>query len=70
MAWNSAETRNSIRQEICLCIWGLTLTICSNSPVAVVVGSVEEALGLLVCQEASTRTKPLEEKSVGKDESK
>lgn len=48
---------------------GLTrlLTICSNSPVTVVVGSGQEALGLLVRQDAGTRTEPLEEKSEEKD---
>lgn len=50
-------------------MWGssLLLTICSNSPIAVIVGEGHEAPGLLVCQDASTRTKPLEEKSIGKD---
>lgn len=37
------------------------LTVCSNSAVAVVVGSGQEALGLFICQDTSTRGEPLEE---------
>lgn len=50
-------------------MWGSShlLTICSNSPIAVIVGEGHEAPGLLVCQDTSPRTKPLEEKSIGKD---
>lgn len=38
------------------------LTICSNPAVTVIISGAEEALGLLVCQNASPRRKPLEEK--------
>lgn len=50
-------------------MWGLIylLTICSNPPITVVVGEGQEAPGLLVRQDTSARTKPLEEKSVGTD---
>lgn len=38
------------------------LTLCSNSTIAVIISSTQEALGLLVCQDASPGRKPLEEK--------
>lgn len=37
------------------------LTVCSNSAVAVVVGSGQEALGLFICQDTSAGGEPLEE---------
>lgn len=38
------------------------LTICSNSTITVIISGGQEALGLLVRQDASPRRKPLEEK--------
>lgn len=38
------------------------LTFCSNPTITVVISSGQEALGLLICQDASTGRKPLEEK--------
>lgn len=38
------------------------LTIGSNPAITVIVSSTQEALGLLVCEHASSRGKPLEEK--------
>lgn len=37
------------------------LTVYSNSAVAVIVGSGQEALGLFICQDTSTGGEPLEE---------
>lgn len=37
------------------------LTVCSNSAIAVVVGSGQEALGLFICQDTSAGGEPLEE---------
>lgn len=39
------------------------LTFCSYLAVAVVISSGQEGFGLLVCQNTSTRRKPLKEKS-------
>lgn len=38
------------------------LTICSNHTVAIIISSTQESLGLLICQNTSPGTKPLEEK--------
>lgn len=76
MAWNSVETRNTIQHDFKkktiffqVYMWGFIhlLTICSNSPITVVVGKGQKAPGLFVRQDTSARTKPLEEKSVGTD---
>lgn len=41
------------------------LTICSNPTIAIIISGAQEALGLLVRQNASPRNKPLEEKPGG-----